>query len=569
MGPLSFTGQPNAMGGREVGGLANQLAAHMGFDDVARDRLGRFWDTPSVAPRPGLKAVDLFESIRQKQVKAVWIIATNPAVSLPDSALVREALEVCDFVVVSDCIDRTDTTRHADVRLPALAWAEKDGTVTNSERRISRQRAVLPPPGEARADWWMLCEVAKRLGHTSAFSFRNVAEIFREHATLSAFENGGSRDFDIGGLVHADYDGLTPVQWPVLGPVPAAAEATGTPRLFADGRFYHADSKARFVAVRHRPPATATTDEWPLILNTGRMRDQWHTMTRTGKSPLLATHTPDPCLAIHPDDARQFGLEADGWAEIISPQGAVTLRVTLDDGQRRGEVFAPIHWNDQFAGHAVVGRLVAPIVDPISGQPELKFTPVRVRSVALFWEATLLCRGSFTPLDDSVCWSRAAGHDHAVYRLAGREPIINWRGWAQAHLGTGSWMDYQDRGLGLYRAALLAESRLDAVLLVAPPQQRPSSAGIAELFALPSLDLPTRAALLSGTTATRKDVGAIVCACHQVGRNTILDAVMTRNLTTVEEIGACLRAGTNCGSCIPELRSLIQQANSSDNRISA
>ncbi|HTT79469.1 MAG TPA: molybdopterin-dependent oxidoreductase, partial [Stellaceae bacterium] len=188
MGPLSLTGQPNAMGGREVGGLANQLAAHMGFDDAARDLVARFWGVPQVAGQAGLKAVDLFRAVDRGRIKALWIIGTNPAVSLPDAGLVRRALQRCPFVAVSDCVAHTDTTAYADVLLPALAWGEKDGTVTNSERRISRQRAVLPPPGAAKADWWIICEVAGRLGFGPAFSFRGPADIFREHVRLSAFE---------------------------------------------------------------------------------------------------------------------------------------------------------------------------------------------------------------------------------------------------------------------------------------------------------------------------------------------------------------------------------------------
>ncbi|TAN64804.1 MAG: nitrate reductase, partial [Magnetospirillum sp.] len=214
MGPFSLTGQPNAMGGREVGGLANMLAAHMGFDDTAIDRVGRFWGAGRMATRPGLKAVDLFHAVADGKIKALWVMATNPAVSLPEADLVRTAMAACPFVVVSDCEADTDTTRLAHVRLPALAWGEKDGTVTNSERRISRQRPFLPAPGEARADWWIISRVAARLGHAEAFAYEGPADIFAEHCRLTAFENGGSRDLDLGGLSGADYDALMPIQWP-------------------------------------------------------------------------------------------------------------------------------------------------------------------------------------------------------------------------------------------------------------------------------------------------------------------------------------------------------------------
>ncbi len=200
MGPLSLTGQPNAMGGREVGGLANQLAAHMGFDEAAVDRVGRFWKAPSMARREGLKAVDLFQAVEDGEIKALWIMATNPVVSLPRAEAVRRALGNLELLVVSDNVLGADTVSLAKVRLPACGWGEKDGTVTNSERRISRQRAFLPPPGEAKPDWWIVTQVARRMGFADAFPYQSPAEIFAEHAALSAFENDGGRAFDLGGL---------------------------------------------------------------------------------------------------------------------------------------------------------------------------------------------------------------------------------------------------------------------------------------------------------------------------------------------------------------------------------
>ncbi|MEM8785666.1 MAG: molybdopterin-dependent oxidoreductase, partial [Pseudomonadota bacterium] len=218
MGPFSLTGQPNAMGGREVGGLANTLAAHMDYSEAARDRVGRFWQAPAVAEGEGLKAVDLFDAVDEGKVKALWVMATNPAVSLPDADRVQRALSKLDLFVVSEVVTSNDTIGPAHIRLPAAAWGEKDGTVTNSERRISRQRAFLPLPGQAKPDWWIVSEVAKRLGFGDAFDYQTPAEIFREHAALSAFENEGTRDFDIGGLAGVDdetYNRMTPVQWPV------------------------------------------------------------------------------------------------------------------------------------------------------------------------------------------------------------------------------------------------------------------------------------------------------------------------------------------------------------------
>jgi assimilatory nitrate reductase catalytic subunit len=540
MGPFSFTGQPNAMGGREVGGLANMLAAHMGFDEAAIDRVGRFWNSRSVAKKPGLKAVEIFQAVRSGQIKALWVMATNPAVSLPEAALVREGLERCDFVVLSDCV-ATDSTGFADLLLPALTWGEKDGTVTNSERRISRQQAFLPAPGEAKPDWWMVCELGKRLGFAVAFDFAGPAEIFREHALLSGFENEGSRDFDISVLAGADYDGIRPTQWPVK------EDGTGTERLFGEGGFFHEDRRARFIATPFRPPASLTSADWPLLLNTGRNRDQWHTMSRTGASPRLARHLPEPILSLHPSDAAAQGLGEGDWARMISPRGEVSLPVALDPGQRRGEIFAPIHWNDNFAAHAVVGKLFSDARDPVSGQPELKIAAVRVEPVPLFWQATLLSRTIPERFPDSVLWSRAAGEGHSSFRLAGQEPIADWRGFAKALLGDGAWIDFQDRKLGLYRAARLVEGQLQALLLVGPAESRPDADLAAAWFEKP-LDGPTRAGLLSGGAGSAEPASPIVCSCHGISRAAIIDAAARGDST---------RAGSGCGSCLPEIKSLL------------
>ncbi|HEY1309382.1 MAG TPA: molybdopterin-dependent oxidoreductase, partial [Pseudolabrys sp.] len=291
-GPFSLTGQPNAMGGREVGGLANQLAAHMNFNDADIDRVDRFWNARAMARREGLKAVQMFEAIERGEIKALWVMATNPAVSLPKAAAMRDALGRLDLFVVSENVVSNDTiSSGAHVLLPAAAWGEKDGTVTNSERRISRQRPFLPLPGEAKPDWWMVAQVARRMGFAEAFGFATAADVFREHAALSAFENDGARDFDIGGLAplsDGEFNALDPVQWPAR-----AGEPRGETRFFASGGFYTADRKARFIAPVPPAPHAAATAQFRFRLNTGRVRDQWHTMTRSGLSPRLSAHLPE------------------------------------------------------------------------------------------------------------------------------------------------------------------------------------------------------------------------------------------------------------------------------------
>lgn len=316
--PFSLTGQPNAMGGREVGGLANQLAAHMDFTPEAIDRVQRFWKAPHMATQPGLKAVDLFDAVEQGKVKAIWIMGTNPVVSMPNADQVKHALQGCPLVIVSDCIASTDTTALAHVLLPAAGWGEKDGTVTNSERRISRQRSLMDCAGEARQDWRILADVATAMGYGDAFDYRSNADVFREHAALSSFENdaAGFRQFNLAalqGITDAEYDALQPVQWPVHHP------GQGTQRLYGDGFFSTADGKARFVAVSQRAPANSPNQDWPLILNTGRIRDQWHTMTRTSLAPQLNQHKPEPYIEMAPTTARHYGVTEQQIVRITPP----------------------------------------------------------------------------------------------------------------------------------------------------------------------------------------------------------------------------------------------------------
>ncbi len=572
MGPFSLTGQPNAMGGREVGGIANQLAAHMSFaseGDV--DRVRRFWKAPRMATRPGLKAVELFDAVRDGRVKALWILGTNPAASMPRAGRVREALASCPFVVVSDCWP-TDTTRFADVVLPASGWGEKDGTVTNSERCISRQRAFLAPPGEARPDWWMITEVARRMGWEAAFPYRCPADIFREHAMLSAFENCGTsrRVFDIGALSElsdAAYDRLPPVWWPL-------ARGTSTPwanakRLFGDGeRFPTDDGRARFVATPYRPLSFPTDKIWPLLLNTGRVRDQWHTMTRTGLAPRLMAHRREPLLDVHPDDAARLGLVEGGFARVESRHGETVLPTRLSADQRPGEVFSSMHWTDRFTSAGPINRLVEAATDPISGQPELKATPVRVIPVAPLWRGLVLRHSERVP-DGPYYWARVPLEEGHAFDLAGWVPLPSGHGteaWVAGLLDAPTAPElviYADPRRGTFRYASLVAGRLDACLFLARNAAAlPSRDAVAALLGTP-IEPEMRSSLLAGNPAgiaAANDAGRTICACFGVGLRTLHQTIADRRLTSLAEIGAALRAGTNCGSCIPELKALLNDA---------
>nr|WP_229426223.1 nitrate reductase [Pseudoduganella violacea] len=566
MGPFSLTGQPNAMGGREVGGLANMLAAHLDIDKAAhREAVQTFWASPRIADKPGLKAVDLFQAIEAGRVKAVWIIATNPIVSLPDADQARRALQKCELVVASDIVQDTDTNAFAHVLLPALGWGEKDGTVTNSERRISRQRAFLPAPGEARADWRILAQFAQRMGY-AGFDYESPQQIFAEHARLTAFRNTPQelpRVLDIGGLAKlgaAAYDALEPVQWPLKA---EDESQQGSARLFGDGHFSHPDGRARFIAAAPRLPVNERDEDYPFALNTGRVRDQWHTMTRTGRAPKLSEHIPESFVDMHPQDALLSGVREGELARVTTQWGAMVARVQHGGGIARGSVFIPIHWNGQTASDARVGALVNPAVCPVSGEPEFKHTPVRVERFPVKWHGFILSRADVN-LGGVAHWTRAQGRGFARYELAGRNSIEDFGLWAKSLLGVNGddadWLEYADRSEGMYRAVHIVDDRIEQCIFVSSRPDLPARSWLAGLFGKEMLDDADRAGLLAGRAiAQGEDAGPAVCSCFGVGRNTICGAIREQDLKSVAQVTACVKAGGNCGSCVPELKKLLAE----------
>jgi len=560
MGPFSVTGQPNAMGGREVGGLSNLLAAHMELDNPEHRRAVRdFWNAPTIADKPGFKAVDLFRAVEDGRIKALWIMATNPVVSLPEADRVRAAIATCPFVVVSDVNRHTDTTALAHVLLPAAAWGEKDGTVTNSERRISRQRAFLPLPGEARPDWWQMAEVAKRLGHGAAFSYTGPAEIFAEYARLTGTENDGTRALDISGaavLSSTEYDALLPFQWPR----PAGARPQPT-RFFANGRFHTPDRRARFVPTPFRGLAQTATTRAPLTLNTGRIRDQWHTMTRTAKSPRLMGSAPEPFVEIHPTDAAAFGLAHGALAEVASPTGTIVCRAVVTDRQSAGSLFVPMHWTSQLANRARVGALIAAFTDPFSGQPELKGMPTSIRTFHVAWQAFVVTRRA--PPDVRAAYNATAAVNGGFRtELALHEAPESWDELARQMLVANSdesieMLAYHDTAGGQYRFAAFSGEEFVGALFVARGALSCARAWIAAQLCEP-LPPQARLRLLAGHPGSEsKDRGPIVCACFDVGHNEIVEAISRNMAVTVAAVGACVKAGTNCGSCRAEIRRIL------------
>jgi assimilatory nitrate reductase catalytic subunit len=563
-GPLSLTGQPNAMGGREVGGLANMLAAHMNYTQPDIDRVRRFWNAPNMAEAEGLKAVQMFEAIESGRIKALWVMHTNPAVTLPRADAMRSALKKLDLFIVSEAMAATDTSlAGAHVQLPATAWGEKDGTVTNSERRISRQRAFLPPPGEAKPDWEHMALVARAMGHGEAFAYQSAADIFREHAALSGFENhggeGGSlRDFDISGAAEMEDDAfaaMEPFQWPWREENRSGEEPGG--RFFSEGGFFTPDRMGRFIAVKDPALAVAANEDFPLLLNTGRLRDHWHSMTRTGKASTLARHRAEPLLELHPQTALSHGLTNGAYARIESPHGSATLRVALDSGLPHGMAFAPFHWTAMTGGLVRIDAVVQGKTDPVSGQPEMKATPIRLSRVEMRAEGFIVSRTR----TELPAWLQ-----HARLKVEGGEAVLfaSTREPAALHAilensipALKARRTLSDPAGDHHRALSFEGHRLDVALFTASERDGTAVDWLIELLAKPALDASERRAALAGQPpAGRVDQGPIICSCFAVRRATI-EAAALAGAGDADQIGAELKAGTNCGSCRPEIRRII------------
>lgn len=549
MGPFSVTGQPNAMGGREVGGLANMLACHLEIENPAhRAAVQGFWQSPKIAERPGLKAVDMFRAVEEGRIKALWIIHTNPAVTMPDADRVAKAIASCDFTVVSDVTGATDTARLAHVLLPAAAWGEKDGTVTNSERRISRQRPFRAAPGMAKPDWKIIAEVAQRMGF-SGFDWSGPDAIFAEYAALSGVGGALGSDFDISDHASIDrrgYDALEPFLWP------ANPRKRGG-RFFGDGKFHTPDGKARMIPVTARDPQPLDPAH-PFRLNTGRIRDQWHTMTRTGLSPRLGNHLAEPYLELHPEDAARLNLAPAALAEVESPYGRAVLRVLITDRVQPGHPFAPMHWTGETGPTGRVDALVPAQTDPISGQPDSKGAAVAIARYPAAWYGFAVSATAFRP--DCGYWATSPLARGMRAELAGTAQPPDWEAEARCLFGLSAAVEtrrYDDPAKGRFRIAFTRDGRLVAALFVAP-----EPVALARNWLAGQVGEKTGPAVLSGVPgAETPDAGAIVCACFNVGVNTIAAAIASGRCLSVAEIGAALNAGTNCGSCRPELAGLI------------
>ncbi|PPK88397.1 ferredoxin-nitrate reductase [Neolewinella xylanilytica] len=371
-GPFSLTGQPNAMGGREVGGMASLLAAHRVLANKSdREEVARFWGVDRIPAEPGLTATQMFDALESGKLKAIWIICTNPSVSLPNANHADSALRKAKFVVVQDISHRSDTADYADLLLPAAGWLEKTGTMTNSDRRVSYLQPLVPPPGEARPDADIICDFARRMGY-SGFDYRDVSEVYDEYVRMTA-----GTHIDVSGLSHDRLRREGTFQWPVPSPV-----HPGTPRLFTDHRFYTPSGRARFLStISHNEKPPVAPPDRPYILTTGRIRDQWHTMTRTGKVARLRRHMDVPCLDIHPLDAAAEKLEDNQLAVVHAGNGEVRVRIRYQTTLKRGVVFLPMHWGKTLGSSLTrANNLTDDTLDPYSKQPNFKFGFVGVKA---------------------------------------------------------------------------------------------------------------------------------------------------------------------------------------------
>lgn len=566
-GPFSLTGQPNAMGGRETGSLSNLLPGHRDAANAEhRAEVADYWGVEQLSKQPGLSAIELFEAVRAGKIKALWIACTNPAQSLPDQQKVHEALAACPFVVVQEAFFTTETCRHADLLLPAASWGEKEGTVTNSERRISHVHRAVPAPGEARADWAVTCDFARRLesrlrpGEPSLFAFEDAEALFEEYKPLTA-----GRDLDYSGLSYAVLDTLGPQQWPF-----PQGSKHGTARLYGDGVFPTANGRARFIAEHYQAPKEKREARYPLTLNTGRLRDQWHGMSRTGTAARLFGHVEEALLGMNADDMRRRRLLDGQLVKVKSRRGSLILPVQKDDSLRAGQAFLPMHWGDRFLKGLGCNVLTLASVDPLSKQPELKHAGIEVEQAELPWQFFALVEGdvqrrfeALRPLFETF--------DYASFSLGGRERSALLIRAAREAAPTTAELDAIDRLLGLDEGPVLAyddprravgkrvrieDGRIVALRLAGETAARQWLRGFWESG---SADAELRRWLLAPLSAppggATINTDRTLCNCMNVSQSKVR-AGIERGLDLAglkQELGC----GTSCGSCVPEIKRLL------------
>ncbi len=582
-GPLSLTGQPNAMGGREVGGLANLLSAHRDLANPAhRAEVAALWGLADVPAKPGKTAVEMFQAAADGEIMALWIACTNPAQSLPDQAMVQRALQRAELVVLQEAFATTATARFADWLLPASTWGEKDGTVTNSERRISRVRPAIPPAGEARHDWAIARDIARRLearlrpGAPTLFGAHTPEAIWAEHR-----ETTRGRDLDITGLSYALLDSQGPQQWPM----PAGA-AAGQARLYEDGRFETPDGRARFVDAPALPLAEPRDARFPFSLTTGRLRDQWHGGSRTGHLGRLFGHQAEPSIDLHAQDMARLRLQDGDLVQLRSRRGSLVLPALTSDAVAPAQAHVAMHWGGEVLGAgdaAGINVLTNPAFCPQSKQPELKHTAIQLQKATLPWrllaatwlaeDEALALRQRLQPLMQGFGYASAVPFGHArhgvLLRLAAElPPPPDQVAQIEALFGLGPQragvLRYADPRHGQRRAVALEsvgdDSLLQAFVLAGDTR---AEAWIKDLLLQ---QLPAQAfgrqLLRPGAQAPAalRPAGRQVCTCLNVSEPAILGVLpgcAGSDDQRLQQLQQRLGCGTQCGSCVPTLKRLV------------
>ena len=574
-GPFSLTGQPNAMGGREVGGMANLLSAHRDLTNAEhRAEVAKLWGVDSVPATPGKTAIEMFDAVKDGSIKAIWIACTNPAHSMPDLNNVLAALNTAELVVVQDAFNNTDTNQYADVLLPASTWGEKEGSVTNSERRITRVNQAVQAPAEARHDWAIMVDFAQRLEkrlakNSNLFPYSNTEEIFNEHR-----ETTRGQDLDITGLSYTLLNEEGPQQWPFT-----EHDTTGKARLYADGVFQKPDGKAQFINTTYKGTADKTDARHPLHLLTGRLRDQWHGMSRTGTVAQLFNHAEEPVVHINADDMTRRLIKNGDLVKVSNKRGSLVLPAQTSDEVQPSQTFIAMHWGSQFMHGLGVNALMPPTFDKTSKQPELKHTAVKIEKVELPWRMTVMrmikdleslqkIRGLLTSFEYASCG--LFGRDTEQYagmlvlRAAHTEsPDTTLIAKIDAILGMTDDMpllNYHDVKRGISKRILVnsdgGKPEVTGVRLVGETlatdwlkEVMNSGEFSPELrrWALAPLSVPPEG---------QRSRGKIICNCLDIAENDIIDTIqLGADLITLQ---SKLKCGTECGSCVPELKRLVK-----------
>ena len=581
-GPFSLTGQPNAMGGREVGALANLLPGHREVNNSAqRDEVAALWGLSTISDRPGKTAVEMFEALERGEIKAVWIACTNPAHSMPDLTRIHSALRKAEFVVVQDAFAASETVAFADVVLPTTTWGEKSGTVTNSERRISRLTAALPSPGQARADWQIFSQVGvelqKRLAPNTSLhtAFSTAQQIWEEHRSMTV-----GRDLDISGLEYQSLIDIGAQQWPL----PSGSSAPRV-RLYEDAVFPTESGKAKFVANGYRGVAEKLTAKFPLALTTGRTRDQWHTMTRTGRSAYLLGHDAEPQVQLHANDMTRRGIAEGAWAQVRSVHGSVIMRANATESVRSGQAFITMHWGQNFLRGKVisgVNALTSSAFCPQSKQPELKHAAVHVELFTPVWSVAAFAIVPAAQLDAArMRWLDHCGSLDVAYAVPIEGEVCGlWCESATSEVPDAQWIEaldallfspetqvlrYDDVTSNATRRVAVRDDFVVGARLSGGTIAQPALQWLRSLF-LTRTNVRSLSRWLLAPAPPESFIrteSKTLCTCFGVGESEISNALNEAAgdaATRLKTVQQSLRCGTNCGSCVPELKQLARKA---------